>query len=142
MNKQRLETLAHFLRTVPSARFDLGAWFTVYDESGDIRQNIWNLSVDKFRSSECGTTACAVGWACMIPEFRKAGLSASVSGIPCFEETNNWEAVRRFFEIDHNTASFLFIDTCYEEELVSPDEVADRIMDLVAGRVSDSELTA
>lgn len=47
----RLLKLAEFLRTVPSDKFNMETF-----------------------SSPCGTTACAAGWACEIPSFKRAGL--------------------------------------------------------------------
>lgn len=57
---RRLLKLAQFLKTVPAERFNMGVWV------GDDWKGDPDLS--------CGTSACALGWATVIPEFRRLGL--------------------------------------------------------------------
>lgn len=52
----RLLRLADFLDTVPPEQFDYNIWF------------------NGTALGECGTTACALGWATAIPEFQALGL--------------------------------------------------------------------
>ncbi len=59
-SRRRLLVLADFLETLPPERFDYGRW------AGESWKGKPDLS--------CGTTACALGWATTIPEFRKLGL--------------------------------------------------------------------
>ena len=66
--RNRLLKLADFLDTVPPERFDYARWV------GESWQGDPDLS--------CGTTACALGWASTIPEFRKLGLRL---------KKNNWD---------------------------------------------------
>lgn len=61
VQKRRLLKLADFLDALPPKRFDFSRWV------GDDWQGDEQLS--------CGTTACALGWAATIPEFRKLGVS-------------------------------------------------------------------
>ncbi len=56
--KFRMLYLAKFLRGLPPERFDYSSWV------GDTWLKKQDLS--------CGTTACALGWAATIPEFRKS----------------------------------------------------------------------
>jgi hypothetical protein len=55
---RRLLKLAAKLESLPRKDFDMGDWVYRCDESS------------------CGTAGCAMGWAGMIPEFRRAGLKA------------------------------------------------------------------
>lgn len=56
----RLEKLYTFLGTVNPKKFDFSSW--AESTSGKPDVNV------------CGTTACALGWAGSMPEFRKRGL--------------------------------------------------------------------
>jgi hypothetical protein len=58
---RRLLKLAEFLEQLPRKRFNFGDWV------GPDWKGAKNLS--------CGTTACALGWATAIPEFRRLGLA-------------------------------------------------------------------
>lgn len=62
MNKfaSRLLSLATFLEELPRKRFFYGTWV------GPTWKGKSDLS--------CGTTACALGWATVLPEFRRLGL--------------------------------------------------------------------
>jgi hypothetical protein len=62
IHARRLLKLADFLRTVPQREFDMGEWHKG-SESGSV----------------CKTVACAAGWACSIPSFRRAGLRLNIN---------------------------------------------------------------
>jgi hypothetical protein len=113
--KKRLLTLAKFLRTVPKKRFKMWTWAT-----GDFcgKKN-------EPKHNECGTAACAMGWACTIPSFRRAGLKLidadwSIADnkpqrIPTYEDKIEFEAAEEFFGLPANgrirgryVASYLF----------------------------------
>ncbi len=64
--KKRLLKLADFLDKLPPKRFDFGQW--VGDD--------WGGKPDL----SCGTTACALGWSCAMPEFRRLGLYLNENG--------------------------------------------------------------
>lgn len=65
MFKKRLLILAEFLETkVPRRRFSMITWA---DGAFCGRPN-------EHEHHECKTTACAMGWACTLPVFKKAGL--------------------------------------------------------------------
>lgn len=83
MNDSRLIRLAEELEketpTPPSVGFNMAYWF------------------DKTPNSEvfpgCGTTCCAFGLACLIPEFRAEGLVIDKYRRPCLvpkDEVANW----------------------------------------------------
>ena len=63
VHKQRLLHLAAFLRKLPPERFDFRSW--VGSE--------WN-GQGPVPLRACDTTACALGWACTMPEFKRLGL--------------------------------------------------------------------
>lgn len=66
IHAERLLRLAEFLETVPKERFDLSSW--VGEDWGG-KQDL-----------SCGTTACAMGWAATMPEFRELGLKIASQG--------------------------------------------------------------
>jgi hypothetical protein len=59
-SNKRLLKLARFLEKLPNERFNYAYWV------GKDWKGASDLS--------CGTTACALGWAAVMPEFRKLGL--------------------------------------------------------------------
>lgn len=58
-HRRRLFKLARFLDALPRRRFDFARWVGKQ----------WKGKPDL----SCGTTACALGWACAMPEFQKLG---------------------------------------------------------------------
>lgn len=60
VHARRLLKLADFLETVPPERLNMSSWVG-RDWQGD-------------QGLSCGTTACALGWAATMPEFRRLGL--------------------------------------------------------------------
>lgn len=102
MNKERLTTLANHLRTVPPETLDMSNW-------------------------TCGTAACAVGHACMMPEFNAQGLGfPDVRRIPYYAGESGWCAVDNFFDLLWPAARHLFESRHYLKP-PTPTEVADRI---------------
>jgi hypothetical protein len=111
MNKHhivRLEKLYTFLGTIKPAKFDFSYWATAANDS-DTAKDI----------TACGTTACAMGWAGSMPEFRKRGLKLiwerhSNSGHVVFTDRDGErffgeEAGEVFFGLTCKEAEFLFI---------------------------------
>lgn len=72
--KRRLTTLIKFMRSLPASankHFKMDSWAAgIYDKSGP-------LTAETLK--ECGTSACAAGWAATIPSFRRAGYSLNAS---------------------------------------------------------------
>lgn len=109
MNKDRLRKLADHLDTVAPEKFDLSNW-------------------------SCGTTACAVGHACTMPEFQMEGLSTSLNTwgrFPKYLEYDSWDAVEAFFDLTHHQARYMFADWCYPSDEQSPSHVAARVRSMV-----------
>jgi hypothetical protein len=126
-NIYRLMVLAERLEALDAARragkklarkFNLRTWYTTKEGQPQ-------------RLKSCGTTACAVGEACFIPEFKDAGLGLSRSrfcGIPVFEGTDSFYAVESFFNLSTAAAEFLFSDVEYPRgERTTAKQVATRI---------------
>lgn len=117
MNTERLTTLANYLESVPEERFFMNQWAS---------------------DPECRTAGCAIGHACQIPEFKKAGLELiRVSGylIPAYGDFIDWGAVAAFFDITGNEAESMFLPSRYvrsKGRLIKPTEVVTRIRALVA----------
>ena len=131
MIKKRLRTLAKFLLTVPEGNFKLDTWRNADGDS--------NVTDEKLNSHPCGTTACAVGWACSIPEFKKLGLSMSYTSdrawtsCPVFAGKENWKAVNKFFGLAREESEYLFQADSYYWEIgiPLPSDVATRIKNFV-----------
>lgn len=130
----RLLRLADFLDALPEDRFSFDVWAS-YD---------WT-------DSQCGTSACALGWATTIPEFRALGLCMKVDPAEewkspvldtCTKPT--WEATcdatREIFGLDKEMTQYLFVANNGEDHGYGPQlfddatasEVADHIREFVA----------
>jgi len=133
MNKERLLKLAKFLRTVPEIFFDLDSFAGnesfPYQEGKDI--------------VDCGTTACALGWATTIPEFAAAGLRLesmdhiSYEARLLYNGKRNFYAGALFMDISIDECHYLFDPIRYDIDYnikprINPNLVADRIEDFVA----------
>lgn len=116
MNSKRLLKLANFLETkVQNKGFNLKTWKTV---------------------NKCGTVACAGGWACSIPSFKKAGLKLELYDFSQYFMIRYkiWEdfaAVSKFFDISIEEAEFLFLNNKYPKSHRSKNYVAKRIRSFV-----------
>ena len=139
MNEARLLLLADALEhRIPADKFDLADWRNrgSYDPDRDDRPR--SYVTDAALLHGCGTTGCAVGWACALPEFNAEGLTWAECE-PAYQPEpdalifTHFEAVQRFFEIDHWGAHFLFLRSSYEDS-AGPLDVAARIREFVANR--------
>lgn len=95
--------------------------------------------------TECGTVCCAMGHACLIPEFAAAGLSLQFDvdedghsyGYPVLSDGRglhtNIRAAAAFFDIEVEDAQWLFIPDSYDHPGITPGQVAGRIRSLVRG---------
>jgi hypothetical protein len=111
MNIERLNHLITILRGVPPVNFDLQSW-------------------------KCGTSACAVGWACQDPVFKEQGLHLKDFGkthMPTYGKHSSWDAVCEFFDLAQPDALRVF-DPCaypYHGIDVKPEQVIFRIENLI-----------
>lgn len=132
-NIEALEQLARVLRKVtarkkkPGERFDMNVFYS-HDLSA--HPDIANMSLSKFKRTpvhemfpaNCGTVACAAGWAALDPWFTERGLVLrtdtrarlfshdEVSATPAYKRSIGFNALRRFFNIDAKTSDYLFAE--------------------------------
>lgn len=117
--QKRLKELATFLRTkVPTTCFRMNTWL--------------EGSPTKLRAHACGTAACALGWACMIPRFKKLGLRFKLTtrnaGYPIYRSYRTLEASEKFFGLRQEEAALLFD---FRNGCTTPEDVAHRIDQLI-----------
>lgn len=130
-NIERLKELQNLLIKVPVDQFDLGVWFDSVDSEGKEFSEL---------AGKCGTSACAVGWACTHKEFNKQGLIYEIDednhGFPVYRDDTGWDAVERFFDLNINVAELLFDESWYEDKFyndatnelkITTQDVANRI---------------
>lgn len=135
MNQQRLRLLAARLREPDvEPKFDLVSWCSAEfrREPKDV-----NTAVRNRLKTKCGTTACAIGYACLMPAFQTEGLGFYYDAV--FEELTpryggmvSWDAVERFFEISEPQAHQLFAISSYPSALTTAADVANRIDKFIA----------
>jgi hypothetical protein len=140
MRRDRLEHLVTVLERVKAAKleFDIGAWGVVREEANE----------------PCGTSACAMGYAALDPQFMTEGLrlknedgiifegldnfnayalaGGEVSVDPVFEGSLGFGAAIMFFEITEEDAVYLFYGAKYSSWPVTPDDVIARVRELLA----------
>lgn len=150
---QRLLILANFLDQLPIGSMYMGAWLTDAKDlearaAEDPFFDMFQISDERLEALggvdegstmnltrnaiDCGFAACAVGWACSIPEFQEAGLKLvrdDDSAYPVYEDNHSFDAVYRFFDVDWTTSNALFGASAYGQgdQVVNPSEVATRI---------------
>ena len=136
MNKERLLKLAAFLETVPERKFDIQSWRCESNEAGASEFNSDLLQDQYLRDPDCGTTGCAVGWACSMPEFQAEGFIWTLTGPGLLRKVggiSGWPAVRAFFDLVQEDATALFDEYSYTARANGPKDVAQRIREMVAG---------
>lgn len=134
MRTDLLLTLAKFLRNLPPSRFDIQRWRC--RGAGENSKFVEDADLE----TDCGTRACAIGWACTIPEFKELGLDfkpwtdglddgeSAMFGEPHFNHSFGFEASALFFGISFGDAIELFSDESYPSGVdATPSEVADKI---------------
>lgn len=132
MNIERLKHLIEVLKKVPEEKFNLEFWRN-YDEADPIDESFDTITNESLKRHgfetlaelsdatfdvvmDCGTVACAVGWATSDPVFNAQGFY--YGSCPYYtDETDktyyNWDAVEQFFEIEPMTAQQLFSEDSY-----------------------------
>lgn len=121
MNTERLLELLKLLDTIPNDNLDLHTWAFENIEDRSQQQLI-----------DCGTTCCAVGWACSHPPFMSQGLRWLDKPVPSptYLKHSSWDAVEAFFEINNAVATWLFSEDLYPYKY-SIEDVRKRIGDLL-----------
>lgn len=77
------------------------------------RFNMWRWASPGFESNHCSSTGCALGHACLIPAFRKAGLHLR-DYHPTLDISTNFVAGARFFSLNPSECRFLFDPETYK----------------------------
>lgn len=108
---ERLRTLYSMLAGLPDEKVDLFGWRRSYVGGSFVSGVCDALLLDQ----GCGTTGCAVGWACAFPEFQKDGLFWGGSGPRYTHQVDEhtlvlsgWPAVSKFFGLTTSQAIALF----------------------------------
>jgi len=114
MNRDRLTRLVALLTRVEA-------------EGRDFDMNFW-------ATKECGTSACAAGWAAMDPEFQIEGFYLNRFNEPIFGKRWGFGACSEFFGLSEGETSQIFHSGGYEgdPDLITPTDVAARIRALLA----------
>ncbi len=141
MNTERLSLLAKHLRNVDATHFNLYSWGAVDNEAeqldisdeDELPKQVVARGVQLIKEGACGTTACAVGHACCVPEFQAQGLRWSANMLtPEYAGETSWAAVEEFFGLSYLNAQLLFSHTKYDTGLkTTPTQVAERIEDFI-----------
>lgn len=79
--KTRILKLVENMESLPKSaaeHFDMGAWFK-HDGDHDLPIN-YGQAINRHVMEDCGTTACALGWAATMPYFNKLGLKVRYNG--------------------------------------------------------------
>ena len=122
VSNRRLLKLAAFLEKLPRKRFEYSYWVGTD----------WKGKTDL----SCGTTACALGWATTIPEFRVAGLKLTQRGDPINYRAGatGFSAAQGIFGISWDQAHSLFMPSTEAEHKATPKYVARKIRRFVKER--------
>lgn len=122
--RKRLERLAQLLENwsvekkllvappkgKPVTEFDLGKW-------------------------KCGTAACALGSAALLPEFNEAGLILDSTEVPAYNEETAEDAGAEFFGLSGRQAEYLFTPWTYPRgSYTTPKTVAKRVREILEGK--------
>lgn len=133
----RLTILSDHLKIVKSKKFDINSYVddplyyinSKFDEN-QVHKNITN--------NECNTTACAMGYATIIPKFRKAGLSLQgfrynrYSSTPSYrppkgDHYDGFDASLKFFKLSIPQNFYIFCSEEYSSDRCSKYYVIKRI---------------
>jgi hypothetical protein len=120
MNKRRILALAKYLDELPaelSHTFDMRSFFSVTNTTKKV--------------GDCGTTACALGWATRVPCLRRAGLRMNRAGWPVLVSGETaYNVCAKLFDIDDAQTLELFSVVGHLDE--TPKQWAERARKFVA----------
>lgn len=131
---KRLLKLAEFLETkVPKKQFRFRDYVDIY--ARDVKPDL-----------SCGTKACALGWACVMPEFRRLGASIKGNGEGAYGAslclrgvpTNPDEIANVLFGTDGDDTFNLFIDGAGRGYDPTPKQVDKTIRKFVKERCPEA----
>lgn len=143
-NLEALRKLVELLNGVHAANpksFDLGSWVGTDGDDSKLNDILKQYAADtdfdpRPTLTECGTTACACGYAALDPWFRAQGFGINSDRQLVYRHPERltqlgWDAVYTFFNLSRSVANYLFSSECYRDDWNTADAVADRIQDLI-----------
>lgn len=104
--RKRLLRLREILIALPAEKFSIDGWV-----------------------SECGTVACAGGWAAMDPELKAEGLELRQGNqfmVPMFAGTGGFRALQLFFGMPEDVSFWVFSEDGYLTKAI-PASVVDHL---------------
>jgi len=125
MNKavrtRRLKTLYQVMGGIPNSVINMDNWRNDQFCGNPSDETL----IDAAKTDPgCGTTACALGWACAYPTFKRAGLRWGKYGLaPQYKDKTDFEAGAAFFGITEGEAEALFSPTYANYSSVSHKKV-------------------
>lgn len=151
MRIDRLKRLAEFLETVDDTKFNIHSWYIIdhnyvplekiqLDKNNTVRYADGGIYYSEeyplLKNVDCGTSACALGWACSIPEFQEAGLALAVHNsdhfytraFPYYEGHSDIGAAEKFFDISEDQASSLFDPYYYYTYYTNRDKITKEMV--------------
>lgn len=150
MHVQRLtelrDVLIDFAKKPGNVEFDLLNWITIPDEhftkavkraNGDrVAAHLLALELAYQGENFCGTAACAIGLACLVPSFQKQRFYWGVWGPTYIADNgaryNDFDAAAEFFNLSLEDTRELFRRYSYDgEESKNPLAVVDKIIALL-----------
>lgn len=143
LGRKRLLQLAAFMDQLEQDDIDMKCWFrgkmtddqvanVLIDDGTGL--TISPIPITTMRQS--GFVACALGWACMLPDLYCAGLTLTsptprstgrVTVVPTFGSSTGFDAASSFFGINISDAVHLFHPRSYDTYRPSPLLVANRV---------------
>lgn len=110
MNTKRITKLIEFMAALPKSaekHFNMSAW--IKHDATD-HSHAFGKDINPKDIKNCGTTACALGWATAIPSFRRAGLRVYRPTTWADIDTNirNYKTAESFFGLTEQQSYDLF----------------------------------
>lgn len=102
---RRLLKLAAYLRTVKPSRFD---YRDVIRVPGSAPAEILTAQSGATNELVCGATACAIGHAATMPEFRRLGLWIDGFSVVGPENSTAFQGMERVFLLSRDESLYLF----------------------------------
>jgi hypothetical protein len=105
---RRLTKLADYMEGLPKKAYEHFYMGTFFHHSGSHGTDAnRGQALGEKHLLDCGTSACALGWAATVPDFKKAGLKLEYHGngyanVICPNATNAMDAAMAFFDLESN----------------------------------------
>lgn len=142
VSKARLLKLVTFMSKLPrktKGHLNMKAWVMHHGDYSDVIGKHGIVNGDDITTEtliQCGMSACALGWGCLIPSFKKAGLRLEQAEAlrgpylqPVYRDARDMDAAEDFFRINEHLADQLFGPV---GGLTSPQEWAKKAKKIIA----------